>query len=77
MMDTSSNDVNGYYPITIVKKDSNLLLTLPPSSPQQSLPSLKIGTWKDERLEHLDISKGLVEVLLKYYRPMVLQSKKY
>ena len=26
----SSNDVNGYYPITIVKKDSNLLLTLPP-----------------------------------------------
>ncbi|HEX6647440.1 MAG TPA: hypothetical protein VF047_09695 [Nitrososphaeraceae archaeon] len=63
MMDTSSNDVNGYYPITIVKKDSNLLLTLPPSSQQQSLPSLKIVTWKDEKLEYLDISKGLVEVL--------------
>jgi hypothetical protein len=56
---SSSNEANGYYPITIVP-DSNLQLSIP--SLQQS-PSLKIATWKDERLEHLDISKGLVEVL--------------
>ena len=59
MMDSSSsNDVNGYYPITILEKDSNFPLSLPPSQHQLS-SSLKIATWKDERLEHLDIPKRL------------------
>ena len=63
MMDSSSsNDVNGYYPITILEKDSNFPLSLPPSQHQLS-SSLKIATWKDERLEHLDIPKGLIELL--------------
>lgn len=56
---SSSNEANGYYPITIVP-DSNIQLSIPSLQPS---PSLKIATWKDERLEHLDISKGLVEVL--------------
>ena len=61
-MDSSSNNnVNGYYPITIIK-DLNLQLFLP-SSFQHQLSSLKITIWKDERLEHLDIPKGLVEIL--------------
>jgi hypothetical protein len=61
---SSSNDVNGYYPITIVKKDSNFPLSLPPSQHQlSSSSSSKIATWKDERLEHLDIPKGLIELL--------------
>ncbi|MGE5634916.1 MAG: hypothetical protein ACM3VV_06755 [Deltaproteobacteria bacterium] len=63
MTDGNSNDVNEYYPITIVKNDSNLRLSLTPSSQQQSSTSLNKAIWKDERLEHLDISKGLVEVL--------------
>jgi len=64
MMDSSSsNDVNGYYPITIVKKDSNFPLSLPPFQHQLSSSSLKIATWKDERLEYLDIPKGLIELL--------------
>ena len=25
--------------------------------------SIKLGIWKDERLEHLDIPKGLIELL--------------
>ncbi len=63
MMDSSSsNDVNGYYPITILEKDSNFPLSLPPSQHQLS-SSLKIATWKDERLEHIDIPKGLIELL--------------
>jgi hypothetical protein len=64
MMDSSSssNDVNEYYPITIVKKDSNFPLSLPPFQ-QQLSSSLKIATWKDERLEYLDIPKGLIELL--------------
>ena len=61
MMDR--NEANA---ITIIK-DSNLQLYLPPSSSliqHQSLPSImKIGIWKDERLEYLDISKGLIELL--------------
>jgi hypothetical protein len=68
MMDSSSssNDVNEYYPITIVKKDSNFPLSLPPFQQQlssSSSSSLKIATWKDERLEYLDIPKGLIELL--------------
>ena len=55
----SNKDIDGYYPITIVP-DSNLQLSIP--SLQQSR-SLKIATWKDERLEHLDIPKGLIELL--------------
>jgi hypothetical protein len=58
MMD--SNEANA---ITI--KDSNLQLYLPSSSSQhRSLPSImKIPIWKDERLEHLDIPRGLIELL--------------
>ena len=63
MTDGSSNDVNEYYPKTIVKNDPNLRLSLTPSSQQQSSSSIKIAIWKDERLDYLDISKGLVEVL--------------
>ena len=61
MMDR--NEANA---ITIIK-DSNLQLYLPPSSSliqHQSLSSImKIGIWKDERLEYLDIPKGLIELL--------------
>ena len=56
-----SNEANA---ITI--KDSNLQLYLPSSSLSQhrSLPSImKIPIWKDERLEHLDIPRGLIELL--------------
>jgi len=61
MMD--SNEANA---ITI--KDSNLQLYLPSSSSSssqhRSLPSImKIPIWKDERLEHLDIPRGLIELL--------------
>jgi hypothetical protein len=59
-------DLNEANAITIIK-DSNLQLYLPPSSSliqHQSLPSImKIGIWKDERLEHLDISRDLIELL--------------
>jgi hypothetical protein len=56
----NSNEANA---ITI--KDSNLQLYLPSSSSQhRSLPSImKIPIWKDERLEHLDIPRGLIELL--------------
>ena len=61
MMD--SNEANA---ITIIK-DSNLQPYLPPSSSliqHQSLQSImKIGIWKDERLEHLNIPKCLIELL--------------
>ena len=57
--------------ITTIIKDSNLQVSLPSSSsssssssPPESLPSIiKIPIWKDERLEHLDIPKGLIELL--------------
>jgi hypothetical protein len=60
-------DLNEANAITIIK-DSNLQLYLPPQSSSliqhQSLPSImKIRRWKDERLEHLDIPKGLIELL--------------
>ena len=42
-------------------KDSNLKLYLPKSSSSLQLP--KIVIWKDERLEYLNISKGLIELL--------------
>jgi hypothetical protein len=65
MMDTNSNSSNEsdseYYPITIVKKDSNL-------QPSSSLPSqkssmIKLAIKKDVRLEYLNIPKGLIELL--------------
>jgi len=56
-MERSSN-TNEYYPIMIIK-DSNFQLSLP----SQKSRSIKIAIWKDERLEHLEISKGLIELL--------------
>ena len=63
----SSNDVDRYYPLKIIK-DSNLQLSLLPSSSSSSSQhhlssSIKIAIWKDERLERLDISKDLIEIL--------------
>ena len=52
--------------ITTIIKDSTLQVSLPSSSSSQheSLPSIiKIPIWKDERLEYLDIPKGLIELL--------------
>ena len=65
MMETSSsNEANGYYPITIIKNHSNLQLSLPSSSQsQKSSSSIKLAIRKDERLEYLDIPKGLIELL--------------
>ena len=60
----SNKDIDGYYPITIIK-DSNLQLSLLPSvsSQHQYSTPITIAIWKDERLEHLDIPKGLIELL--------------
>jgi hypothetical protein len=58
-----SHNANGDYKITLIENDSNLELSLLPSQQQSSTSSIKIATWKDERLEHLNIPKGLVEVL--------------
>ena len=58
-----SNEANA---IIIIIKDFNLQLSLPSSllSQHRSLSSIiKIPIWKDERLEHLDIPKGLIELL--------------
>jgi hypothetical protein len=61
----SSKDIDQYYPITIIK-ESNLELSLLPSlsfQHQFSPPSITIAIWKDERLEQLDISNDLIEIL--------------
>ena len=60
----SSKDIDRYYPITIIK-DSNLQLSLLPSvsSQHQYSSPITIAIWKDERLEHLDISRDLIELL--------------
>jgi hypothetical protein len=60
----SKKDIDGYYPITIIK-DSNLQLSLLPSvsSQHQYSSPITIAIWKDERLEHLDISRDLIELL--------------
>ncbi len=58
----SSNDIDRYYPITIIK-DSHLQLSLLPSSLHQLSSSIKIAIWKDERLEQLGIPKDLIELL--------------
>ena len=51
MMDNNEDNA-----ITLIK-DSTLQVYLPSS------PSIKITIEKDERLEHLDIPKGLIELL--------------
>ena len=57
---SSSNEVNGYYPLTIIKNNSNLQLSLPSQSQKSSI---KLAIRKDERLEYLNIPKGLIELL--------------
>ena len=44
-------------------EDSNFELSLPSSPPSSSLQSPNIAIWKDERLDYLDIPRGLVEML--------------
>ncbi len=56
--DNNDNDDNDYYYPLIMAKDSNLQLPL--SSPSSSI---NIAKWKDQRLELVDISKGLIEIL--------------
>ena len=51
------NNYNDYYPIIIIN-DSNFQLPL--SSPSSLM---NIAPWKDERLELVDIPRGLIEVL--------------
>ena len=53
-----NNNNNDYYPI-IMAKDS--ILQLPLSLTSSS--SINIAKWKDERLEHIEIPKGLIETL--------------
>ena len=64
---SSNNEANAYYPITIIKNNnSNSQLSLPPSSQsqsQKSSSSIKLAIRKDERLEYLNIPKGLIELL--------------
>jgi len=57
-----SNEANA---ITTISKDSNLQLYLPSSSQNQlSSSSIKLAIRrKDERLEFLNIPKGLIELL--------------
>ena len=60
----SNNEANAYYPITIIKNNnSNSQLSLPPSSQSQKSSSIKLVISKDERLEYLNIPKGLIELL--------------
>jgi hypothetical protein len=55
----SNKDVDRLYPIKIIK-NSNLQLSF--LSPHQ-VSSIKIAIWKDGRLEQLDISNELIEIL--------------
>lgn len=59
-MDGISHTGNENY---ILSKDSHMKLTLPSSSPMQRSPLIKKAIFKDERIDYLDIPKGLVEVL--------------
>ena len=60
MMDIStSNESNGYYRISINKNYSILPLSMSSQKPS----SIKLAIRKDERLEYLNISKGLIELL--------------
>ena len=53
-----NNYYDDYYPI-LITKDSNLQLPL--SLPQSLV--MNLAKWKDQRLELIDIPKGLIEVL--------------
>ncbi len=55
--DYEDNNYNDYYPI-IIAKNSNLQLPLSSIS-----SSINIAEWKDQRLELIEIPKGLVEIL--------------
>ena len=51
------------HPLTIIKKkDPSFQLSFLPSSLLSS-PTIQIAIWKDTRLEQLDISKYLIELL--------------
>ena len=57
----SSHTSNENYPLSKIKV-SDLHLSLPPSI-SLLLQAPKIAIWKDQRLDYLDIPKGLVELL--------------
>ena len=57
----SYHNANENYSLSNIK-DSDLHLSLP-SSLSLLLQAPKIAIWKDERLDYLDIPKGLVELL--------------
>ncbi len=57
-MEGINHNNNEDYPLSIIK-DPHLKLSLSSSLSQ----SLKITIWKDERLDYLDIPKGLVDIL--------------
>lgn len=57
----SSHTANGNYPVSKIKV-SDPHLSLPPSL-SLLLQAPKIAIWKDQRLDYLDIPKGLVELL--------------
>jgi hypothetical protein len=59
MEGTSDHKAKENYPLSVIK-DSNLQSL---SSQTSSMQLPKIATWKDERLEYLDIPKGLIELL--------------
>ena len=66
--DDKEVDLIDDHPLTIIKKkDPSFQLSfLPSPSSQSQLPSqplIKIAIWKDTRLEQLDISKYLIELL--------------
>ena len=62
MDDISSLRANGNYPISKIKDSSYLHLSIPLSS-SLLFRAPKIAIWKDERLDYLDIPKGIVDVL--------------
>ncbi len=57
----SSHTSNENYPLSKIKV-SDLHLSLPPSI-SLFLQAPKIAIWKDQRLDYLDIPKGLIELL--------------
>ena len=57
----SSHTSNENYPLSKIKV-SDLHLSLPPSI-SLLLQAPKIAIWKDQRLDYLDIPKGLIELL--------------
>ena len=57
----SSHTANGNYPLSKIKVSDPHLSLLPSLSLLLQAP--KIAIWKDQRLDYLDIPKGLVELL--------------